>query len=510
MKELLFVKGAVQHIKMSMTLDFSKSKDFPAYIFSVWAKDSESEEEVTREHLLHCLNVVTQWVARQNGFARQTIQRSQLVWRYCNDGTGQVSQNVCVVASCSDFMHEDDLDNLSTSKELTNSDRVSVDERGYIRKHGTISLHRFTQEKMIVSALNPETHARILYSVSFQQEDGNSTGDNVFDSLYWHEDRGLFSDHAGVGEITERQSLDCATVQDAFATSARMITEETAREEELCAGNADTGLARSIPGGFIAYGDVRVGIIGRDGVDRWNMQLRRAFQDAPPALVPLPATQMAVIVDSDNKLCAIVRVCELSGGGQYSVIKYLAQEYVPEIGRDIRLATPSYYRRNEGLQRGIRDRNDGTRWMDCSPMARSLAPGSPWASNARAGVSLGLGDEAWVYCASVCPSDIKERQAQRAFFHKSYGYDAGFKIPDANAFALQLGVSFALINGPSEHVTREGTSLLQYNLASRGTIRDIVTVHHGPVLYQNQSGTVHNPQELKEKNARVWDLRSIH
>lgn len=178
-------------------------------------------------------------------------------------------------------------------------------------------------------------------------------------------------------------------------------------------------------------------------------------------------------------------------------------DFAPGRAETLQLATPRYYREHESLEPGIRDRDDG----------RLTRDGSAWASKAMGGaVSARLSfvseGEPWVYCASHYRTDSELRRLRNEF-NASYGYSAASGISDPNDFAACLGVDFALgldkatevTLSPFEEFGYAGSHYTTTLWEGRRHIDTFVHLYHGPVNYEDLSGTVRSQESWFDPNA---------
>jgi len=160
----------------------------------------------------------------------------------------------------------------------------------------------------------------------------------------------------------------------------------------------------------------------------------------------------------------------------------------------VQLATPAYYWEQEGLKPGIGDVHDGTLTKDSIRWARTVVPGGTVTGSS---VSFASSREPWVYCASHYRWDRGLRRLKN-HFAEEYDYTAAARIRDPNAFAIWLGIDFALNLDkatdvkPSWH-DESGSAGSSHN-ASRfqgsGQFDTVVHICHGPVHYEDSSGYV--------------------
>ena len=127
------------------------------------------------------------------------------------------------------------------------------------------------------------------------------------------------------------------------------------------------------------------------------------------------------------------------------------------------------------------------------------------------GLSLASSSEPWVYCASHFRTDRELRRLRREFCGK-YGYSAATRIEDAEAFATWLGVDFALgldktadvSLGPVDEIGYARSSYTPNLWDGSRPMDNFVHVYHGPVNYQDVSGSVDRQEQWFDPNAGPW------
>ena len=110
-------------------------------------------------------------------------------------------------------------------------------------------------------------------------------------------------------------------------------------------------------------------------------------------------------------------------------------------------------------------------------------------------VSFVSSREPWVYCASHYQLD-RELRRLKDHFAENYGYTAAARIRDPNAFAMWLGIDFALNLNKTTDVKLGALDEIGYALSSysanlwpgcSGQIDTVVHVCHGPVHYEDRA-----------------------
>ena len=207
---------------------------------------------------------------------------------------------------------------------------------------------------------------------------------------------------------------------------------------------------------------------------------------------------MGVVFNLERESASLVCALRINGSLDEEVFKFSESRYVPTLGRDLKLATPAYYRKGEHLDEGIYDPQDGTQIMDVSPyMAEVISTEFPQATinSLSACFTMTSCWLPWVYCASQ-PRNQCEFNKLKELFRSEYGYSGITRIKDPSAFALQLGLDFVISQDFSSCVKPNwidteirNRSNVQFELWD-GTrpIDTAVQVFHGPVEYADQSG----------------------
>ena len=193
--------------------------------------------------------------------------------------------------------------------------------------------------------------------------------------------------------------------------------------------------------------------------------------------------------------------------GNVAVFSELA--YAARMTKELQLATPAYYRNQEDLKPGIRDHHDDTLTKDATRWASFIMDGSVSAARV-AFVSSG---EPWVYCASHYRTDSELRRLRRDF-RVEYGYEAATRIDDPDAFAVCLGVNFAMALDKTADVSLGPIDEIGYARSSYTTslwdgsrpIDTLVHVYHGSVHYEDLSGRVDKKEHCFDPSAgpRAW------
>ena len=176
----------------------------------------------------------------------------------------------------------------------------------------------------------------------------------------------------------------------------------------------------------------------------------------------------------------------------------------------LQLATPAYYRGQEDLKPGIRDRHDGTLTKDATRLGKTVVTAT---TVSRAELSFGSSSEPWIYCAAHY-RDERELRRLREHFATEYGYTTATGIADPDAFATWLGIDFALGLDKTADVRLSAFEEIAYARSRYDTslwegshpIDTVVHVHHGPVRYEDQSGRVDTPEHWYDPDSgpKAW------
>ena len=205
-----------------------------------------------------------------------------------------------------------------------------------------------------------------------------------------------------------------------------------------------------------------------------------------------------------------------SSGPAKSLLKFTKRKHAPCGAQNIQLVTPAGYRKYEGPGPGIADTKDGCLTKDATPwLTNTVMTGGNLAS----GISLRLKsqitfaspEEPWVYCTSIKPDSHSAMRGLKAEFPQ---YDTVTEIGDPHAFARQLGIDFALNLNKQKDVRIEPLQEFVYRQSNyttslwkrRGSIDKLVSVYHGPVRYEDQSGVLETMEDVVDLYGaqRAW------
>ena len=179
-----------------------------------------------------------------------------------------------------------------------------------------------------------------------------------------------------------------------------------------------------------------------------------------------------------------------------NVVAFSEPSYAATRTEKIQLATPAYYRREEELKPGIRDQRDGTLTKDGTIWASAIVP-SVDVKDAK--LSFASSYEPWVYCVAHYRNN-RELRRLRDYFMDEYEYTTATGITGPEAFAIWLGIDFALILDKTNDVRLGILDMINYECTrynttslwdgSNPTNITIVRVYHGPVQYEDCSGRI--------------------
>ncbi len=222
------------------------------------------------------------------------------------------------------------------------------------------------------------------------------------------------------------------------------------------------------------------------------------------------------VLDNKRKQCHMICVHRVDYRPKLSpsietVVKFSKQRYAPCQAKKLRLATPSYYRDQETLPPGIADPDENKLRKNATAWGRNRFSNDSF----KAEVVFSSFSEPWVYCASHLSSYRASRNL-RATFSDEYDYDAVTGIKDVDAFAMWLGIDFALQTDKDKHLKLEALDRVLYKASSYSTnfwqqegvqnIDTVVHVYHGPVHYEDESGVIATNDDWVDIHgaARVW------
>lgn len=195
--------------------------------------------------------------------------------------------------------------------------------------------------------------------------------------------------------------------------------------------------------------------------------------------------------------------------GRRPVVRFSKREHSPSMSDEIWVSTLARYREREDLEDARYDPMEGRVKLNAAPFfAKQLSKAgfdvsaSSFSAEAQYATSL----DPWVYCTAFCPAN--ERDAYRLGKRISPDNDTITKILDVDAFALELGVDLTITLDELTHTKPvSGEPLLQkLSLADTGFHR-VVHVSHGPVAYEDISGTLDTGQEPFDLASRTGFIK---
>ena len=230
---------------------------------------------------------------------------------------------------------------------------------------------------------------------------------------------------------------------------------------------------------------------------------------AVDAATPARITEMVSVQDRETKALHLLLVHRLDYRPQGAaavgdVVVFSEPTYAVFRTERLQMATPAYYRGQEGLRPGIRDVRDGTLTKDSNRWAKRVVPAGMVTSSSVSFASL---REPWVYCASHYQLD-RELRRLKDHFDEKYGYTAAARIRDPNAFAMWLGINFALNLNKTTAVRLGALDKFCYAHSSHNTV---VHVYHGPVHYEDNSGCIATQEDWFDPHAgpRAWFTKKM-
>lgn len=175
----------------------------------------------------------------------------------------------------------------------------------------------------------------------------------------------------------------------------------------------------------------------------------------------------------------------------------------------LKLGTPAHYRDEKNHKPGIGDHRDGTLAKDATAWGFGISPSVTMTS---AKITFASQGEPWVYCAAHYRTSAELRRLKK-HFADGYGYQAATRIIDPDAFALWLGIEFALALDKKADVKLDVWDELGY---ARSNVTDLwggprpidtlVHVYHGPVHYTDLSGRIERREQAFDPLAgpKAW------
>ena len=224
---------------------------------------------------------------------------------------------------------------------------------------------------------------------------------------------------------------------------------------------------------------------------------------------PDPGMKLFAVVDHERQERSLLTVRQvnddlLPGGAGRHVVRFSEREHSPHLSDEIWVSTLAHYREAENLEAGQRDPMEGRLRLDAAPFLARRLPRAGMVAGAdsfSAEVDLAPTRDPWVYCTAFCPNN--ERDAYRLGKRISCGNDTITSILDVSVFALELGVDFAITLDESIHTKVDsGVSVIQRASLAHSGFRTVIHVAHGPVAYEDMSGTFDTGREAVELASR--------
>lgn len=200
-----------------------------------------------------------------------------------------------------------------------------------------------------------------------------------------------------------------------------------------------------------------------------------------------------------------------------NLVVFSEPQHAPTLAEQLQIGTLAYYRNEEGLQAGIRDRHDGKITKDGGAWLRSMLAErfgvQPEDIRAKAKMTFVTEPEPWLYCATHY-RDERELGKLRREFTARYGYTAATRIEDADAFARALGRAFADASSPDRPLEEivdpdgplYGLRYLQAHMAQQYGIFPVEVVH-GPVHYADVAGSFEAEAQMAADAAQSWFVK---
>ena len=247
----------------------------------------------------------------------------------------------------------------------------------------------------------------------------------------------------------------------------------------------------------------------RDTNRRISESFRRTQAGNRTATPSPPITEMISIQDRENESTYVLLVHRLDyrprgASAVGEVVVFSEPRHAACQTKCLQLATPAYYRENEELGEGIRDVHDGTLTKDSSRWAKTVISAGTVTSSR---VSFRASSEPWIFCASHYRLNHELCQLRQLFAEK---YKAVTAIRDPNAFAVWLGIDFALNLNKATDVRLSAHDIVGYAgpklWLGYGSMDTLVHVYHGPVHYEDRSGEIAAQEDWLDPFAspRAW------
>ena len=257
--------------------------------------------------------------------------------------------------------------------------------------------------------------------------------------------------------------------------------------------------------------------LGAVEVDRLNQEVIKVHQEVSDRIginrtEPSLISRQIMVFNVVLRECYQVFIHRVNCGSAApprveNLVKLSHWRFAAHRARELRLATPAYYRKGESPDSEPTDSHDGCLTKDATPWARqdlALRTAGSFIHDLSASLTFSSSpDEPWVYCTSIAPANDADTERLRARFPR---YDAITSIRDPESFAMQLGIDFAISVDKSKHVELGPIDEWAYR-QSRYTVGlwegehrvdKFIRVYHGPVVYEDQSGVVESMEDFAD------------
>lgn len=228
-----------------------------------------------------------------------------------------------------------------------------------------------------------------------------------------------------------------------------------------------------------------------------------------------PDRKIFAVIDNERQKHFFIVIRRVNGGRLHArvadrqVVRFSKREHSPRLSDEIWVSTLAHYREGENLEGGRYDPMEGRVKMDATPFyTRSLLTRGVDMRSAgfKAQATLGSSSDPWVFCTAFCP--VRKREAYRLARHISSNYDTITDIPDVDTFALELGVDFALALDATLHTKVDSAvPMIQQAAIVGGGFQNVVHVAHGPVAYEDISGTLDTGREADDLAPRAGFIK---
>ena len=191
------------------------------------------------------------------------------------------------------------------------------------------------------------------------------------------------------------------------------------------------------------------------------------------------------------------------------IVRFSERDHSPCISDEIWVSTLARYREGEDLECGQCDPMEGRVKLNAAPffIRRLSKSGIVVPEGSISGeAEYAATSDPWVYCTAFCPSNV--RDAYRLGKRISSTNDTITNILDVNAFALELGIDFALVLDESIHTKAvSGMSQIRKAHLDGSGYQKVVHLDHGPVAYENNSGALETGDEPVDLASRIGFIK---